>query len=96
MVMAAKNVRPNVALAHKFADAMQCAGISPAEGCFILAVTYGIWLDGCDEANVEHCDAMIELAKRIARGTFTRLRMLREMDAQLIDEALATLTEAKH
>jgi hypothetical protein len=96
MVMAAENIGPNLALAHKFADEMQRARISAAEGCFILAVTYGIWLDGCAEANADHCDAMIELIKQTARGTFTGLRMLRELDAQLIDEALATLTEAKH
>jgi hypothetical protein len=72
--MAPENIRRNVALAHGFADEMQRAEVSPAEGCFILAMTYGIWLDACDEADVERCDAM--------------LRMLHEAYAQLADEAL--------
>lgn len=88
MVMTAQNIRPNVELAHQFADAMQRAGISPAEGCFTLAITYAVWLDACDEACPEHCDAMLDLAKRTARDTFTRLRRLRTIKQQLTDEAL--------
>jgi hypothetical protein len=90
MVMAAENIEPNLALAHKFAAAMQRAGISAAEGCLVLALTYGIWLDAQDGADVELCDAMLELAKRTAGGTFTRLRTIRALEQQLIDEALAS------
>lgn len=96
MVMAADKPSDGVDLAHTFAQTMQRAGVSGWDGCATLALAYGIWLDGCDEANIELCDAMLDLGKQTAREAFTRLRWLRALKQQLTDEALATLTEAKH
>jgi hypothetical protein len=88
--MAADTTSDGVDLAHHFAQTMQRAGLSGSDGCATLALTYGIWLDACDEAGIELCDAMLDLGKQTAREAFTRLRTLRALKQQLTDEALGS------
>jgi hypothetical protein len=88
--MAAQHIDDTIRLAYKFTELMRDAKLAPGSGCAALAFAYGMWIEAQSDGELEHIERMMTMGKQSAQVTFARLRLMREAQKQLVDEALAS------
>jgi hypothetical protein len=85
--MTVETVKHSLRIARSFCQALLDAGLSPADGCATLALTYAVWIEAHPEGSPELCRVMMECGQSTSERAFDLLREMRKTTDEMLAEA---------